>query len=139
MKLFQKGVAVLLAIIISTQSTALAFAETAEPTTVQTEDGVTFTHNSDGTVTATVYPKMEVRAMSAAPMTNILEDQGDSYASTGDNISLRLEKTYTDGEMLVYIESNGAGIFLSRNECRATDRDRTGELYSFSPCFGAGR
>ena len=43
-------------------------------------------------------------------MTNILEDQGDSYASTGDNISLRLGKTYTDGEMLVYIESNGAGI-----------------------------
>lgn len=114
MKLFQKGVAVLLAIIISTQSTALAYAETAEPTTVQTEDGVTFTHNSDGTVTATVYPKMEVRAMSAAPMTNILEDQGDSYASTGDNISLRLEKTYTDGEMLVYIESNGAGIFFIR-------------------------
>lgn len=110
MKLFQKGVAVLLAIIISTQSTALAYAETAEPTTVQTEDGVTFTHNSDGTVTATVYPKLEVRAMSAAPMTNILEDQGDSYASTGDNISLRLEKTYTDGEMLVSIESNGAGI-----------------------------
>lgn len=110
MKLFQKGVAVLLAIIISTQSTALAYAETAEPTTVQTEDGVTFTHNSDGTVTATVYPKMEVRAMSAAPMTNILEDQGDSYASTGDNISLRLGKTYTDGEMLVSIESNGAGI-----------------------------
>lgn len=92
MKLSQKGVAVLLAIIISTQSTALAYAETAEPTTVQTEDGVTFTHNSDGTVTATVYPKLEVRAMSAAPMTNILEDQGDSYASTGDNISLRLEK-----------------------------------------------
>ena len=61
MKLFQKGVAVLLAIIISTQSTALAYAETAEPTTVQTEDGVTFTHNSDGTVTATVYPKLEVR------------------------------------------------------------------------------
>ena len=110
MKLFQKGVAVLLAIIISTQSTVIAYAETAEPTTVQTEDGVTFTHNSDGTVTATVYPKTEVRAMSAAPITNVLEDQGNSYARTGDNISLRLGKTYTDGEMLVSIESNGAGI-----------------------------
>ena len=60
MKLFQKGVAVLLAIIISTQNTVIAYAETAERTTVQTEDGVTFTHNSDGTVTATVYPKTVV-------------------------------------------------------------------------------
>lgn len=110
MKPFRRCVAVLLAVLISMQSATIAYAEAAQPTAVQTEDGVSFTHNADGTVTATVYPEMGISTMAATPMANLLEEQGNSYINTGDHISLRLEKTYIDGEMLVSMESEGTGI-----------------------------
>lgn len=110
MKLLQKGMAAILAMILSMQGMVTAYAEAAEPVSTQSEDGVTFTQNADGTVTATIYPSLELEALSADLTANCLEDCGDSYIKTSEKINLSLGKTYRDGEMLVSIESNGTGI-----------------------------
>ena len=76
MKFLRKSAAVILAIFISMQSVITAYAETTEPLTVQTEDGVSLTQNVDGTVTATIYPTMEIETLSAEPVADCLEDYG---------------------------------------------------------------
>ena len=89
-----------------------AFAENPRTHQQDSEDGYLYTYNDDGTITMTIYPSggSKKESASAASEDDRLEDQGDSYVNTSDDVTVTLEKTYSDGDVLVSVESDGTGI-----------------------------
>ena len=89
-----------------------AFAENPRTHQQDSEDGYLYTYNDDGTITVTIYPSgvSKEKSASADPEDDRLEDQGDSYVNTSEDVTVTLEKTYTDGDVLVSVESDGTGI-----------------------------
>ena len=102
MKMIKKVLSVCLAIAITLQCGNTAFAEAASPRQEYSDDGVLYTYNADGTVTATIYtsPVVEERKTTSNE-DDRLEDLGDSYVNTSEDVTVTLEKTYSDGDILV--------------------------------------
>lgn len=112
MKRLQKATAVLLAVIMLMQNGVSAFAELGDSYALPKGDGVSCVQNADGTVTVTVRPSAKAHSKAQEAEPGLLIDQGEYYASTGANAEIELTKTYTEGEVLASVESDGAGIFF---------------------------
>lgn len=111
MKMIKKVLSVCLAIAITLQCGNTAFAETASPRQEYSDDGVLYTYNADGTVTATIYtsPVVEERKTTSNE-DDRLEDHGDSYVNTSEDVTVTLEKTYSDGDILVSVSDADTAI-----------------------------
>ena len=111
MKMIKKVLSVCLAIAITLQCGNTAFAEAASPRQEYSDDGVLYTYNADGTVTATIYtsPVVEERKTTSNE-DDRLEDLGDSYVNTSEDVTVTLEKTYSDGDILVSLSDADTAI-----------------------------
>ena len=111
MKIIKRFFSVVLAIAITLQCGNTAFAETASPRQEYSDDGVLYTYNADGTVTATIYtsPVVEERKTTSNE-DDRLEDHGDSYVNTSEDVTVTLEKTYSDGDILVSLSDADTAI-----------------------------
>ena len=110
MKLPKRILSVILAVTLIIQCGVTAFAVETTERTEYSGDGVIYTYNADGSVTATIYASSAPEQTESEPEEDRLEDHGDFYANTADDVDVTLEKTYTDGEALVSVESDGAGV-----------------------------
>ncbi|MBQ8935093.1 MAG: DNRLRE domain-containing protein, partial [Oscillospiraceae bacterium] len=61
-------------------------------------------------MSATIRTSPVVETTEIEPEEDRLEDHGDFYVNTADDVNVTLEKTYTDGEALVSVECDGAGV-----------------------------
>ena len=111
MKIIKRILSVVLAVAITLQCGNTAFAEAASPRQEYSDDGVLYTYNADGTVTATIYtsPVVEERKTTSNE-DDRLEDHGDSYVNTSENVTVTLEKTYSDGDILVSLSDADTAI-----------------------------
>lgn len=111
MKMIKRILSVVLAVAITLQCGNTAFAEAASPRQEYSDDGVLYTYNADGTVTATIYtsPVVEERKTTSNE-DDRLEDHGDSYVNTSEDVTVTLEKTYSDGDILVSLSDADTAI-----------------------------
>ena len=111
MKMIKRILSVVLTVAITLQCGNTAFAETASPRQEYSDDGVLYTYNADGTVTATIYtsPVVEERKTTSNE-DDRLEDHGDSYVNTSEDVTVTLEKTYSDGDNLVSLSDADTAI-----------------------------
>lgn len=86
MKRIKKALALCLAVVITLQCCGTVFADTSTVRQQYSDDGVLYTYNADGTVTATVYtsPIIEEKR-TLSPKDDRLEDHGDSYVILNSN------------------------------------------------------
>ena len=124
MKIIKRFFSVVLAIAITLQCGNTAFAETASPRQEYSDDGVLYTYNADGTVTATIYtsPVVEERKTTSNE-DDRLEDHGDSYVNTSEDVTVTLEKTYSDGDILVSLSDADTAIAFYPETAELTIRD----------------
>ena len=111
MKIIKRILSVVLAAAITLQCGNTAFAEAPSPRQEYSDDGVLYTYNADGTVTATIYtsPVVEERKTTSSE-DDRLEDHGDSYVNTSEDVTVTLEKTYSDGDILVSLSDADTAI-----------------------------
>ena len=111
MKHIKKLFSSLFALVLTVQCSGVtAFADDDSPRTEIAADGVVYTYNDDGSVTATIYTHPAVTEKRASSEDYRLKDHGDSYVNTSEDVTVTIEKTYSDGDMLVSVESDETGI-----------------------------
>jgi len=106
-KPMKRLLSVLLTVVMLSQLSVSAFAETPSATTVIGEDGNVYTYNSDGSVTVKVVP---VPSDPAEPDPAGFQRDGQDFSGEYNGLEVEAAGVYSDGSTLVSVASEGLSI-----------------------------
>ena len=118
MKWFRQFVSITLAVIMLSQTSITAFADTKD-NMVCAEDGVTYTYNTDGTITATVIPASSDKE---EPDACGFKNDGQNFTGTYNGLDVEAAGTYSDGSTLVSVSADDHSIAFYPETVGAEDK-----------------